>query len=389
MSRFISYLNSAEKIISAYDAQVPFASYIKNYFSKNKKYGSGDRKSIASICYSYFRTGHLLNKNCSHDNLLMAVFLCTDKPNKIIDELKPQWSNQMPLSIEDKLQLITPSQKIEAAFPWINQLDKNCNTKKFCTSFFQQPALFIRVRPGQKNSVIHKLNQAGIPYLQKENDCVQLATGLNIETVIALDKEAVVQDYNSQKVLDYLRSPHQLSETEINVWDCCAASGGKSILAHDILQGKCALTMSDIRPGIIDNLKKRLAKAGVKHSSFITDLTQPVKLHKQFDIIICDAPCTGSGTWSRTPEQLYFFNPEAINEFSNLQKKIVTNVLPHIKAGGLFFYITCSVFKKENQDVTAYIQQKFNLVKLTEINLYGYDQMADSMFVSVFKNISS
>ena len=389
MSRFISYLNSAEKIISAYDAHIPFASYIKNYFSKNKKYGSGDRKTIASICYSYFRTGHLLNKNCSHDNLLMAVFLCSDKPTKIIDDLKPQWSDQMLLSIEDKLQMINPSKKIEAAFPWNNQLHESADSAKFCSSLFEQPAFFVRMRPGKRNSILNKLNNAAIQYQQKENDCIQLSTGLNLDTLIALDTEAVVQDYNSQKVLDYLRNYHQLSDTEINVWDCCAASGGKSILAHDILQGKCALTVSDIRPSIIHNLKKRLAKAGIKHSSFIADLTQPVNLDKQFDIVICDAPCSGSGTWGRTPEQLYFFNPDAINEFSELQKKIVTNALVHVKTGGLFFYITCSVFKKENQDLTAYIQQQFKMEKLTEMNLYGYGQKADSMFVSVFKNISS
>lgn len=389
MSRFISYLNSAEKIISAYDAQIPFASYIKNYFSKNKKYGSGDRKTIASICYSYFRTGHLLNRNCSHDNLLMAFFLCSDKATKIIDELKPQWSDQMSLSIEDKLHLINPSQKIEAAFPWNNQLHESDDSTKFCLSLFEQPAFFVRIRPGKRNSLLQRLNNAAIQYQQKDNDCIQLPTGVNIETVIALDKEAVVQDYNSQKVLDYLRNSHQFSDTEINVWDCCAASGGKSILVHDILKGKCVLTVSDIRPSIIHNLKKRLAKAGIQHSSFIADLTLPVKPHKKFDIIICDAPCSGSGTWSRTPEQLYFFNPDAINEFSELQKKIVTNVLPHVKTGGLFFYITCSVFKKENQGVTAYIEQQFNMEKLAEMNLYGYGQKADSMFVSVFKSKSS
>lgn len=388
MSRFISYLNSAEKIISSYDAQIPFASYIKTYFSKNKKYGSGDRKTIASICYSYFRTGHLLNKKLSHENLLLAVFLCADKPTKIIDELKPQWSDHIQLAPEKKLQLVSQS-SIEIVFPWTDQLHESADLTKFCSSLLEQPALFVRIRPGKRNSVLHKLNNAGIQYQQKENDCIQLSTGVNIETVIALDREAVVQDCNSQKVLDYLRNNNQFSDKEINVWDCCAASGGKSILAHDILHGNCALTVSDIRPSILHNLKKRLAKAGVKHSSFIADLKQPVKLDKQFDLIICDAPCSGSGTWSRTPEQLYFFNPEAINEFSELQKKIVSNVLPHLKKGGLFFYITCSVFKSENQYLTAYIQQRFKLETLTEMNIYGYGQKADSMFVSVFKNISS
>ncbi len=390
MSRFISYLNSAEKILSSYGAAIPFAAYLKNFFSKNKKYGSGDRKSIASLCYNYFRAGHLLDKKLNTDSLLAASFLCNNQSTAIIENLKPDWIEYIKAPVQKKLILVHPGKKITELFPWLDELDESINKEAFCTSLLHQPALFTRIRPSKQSIVLKKLNQAGIAFQEKENDCLQLETGINIETVLDLDKELVVQDYNSQKVLDYLKKDNALlNKSNINVWDCCAASGGKSILVNDVLQKNIQLTVSDIRPTIIHNLKKRLANAGIKHSSFIADLTQVVKLDKKFDIIICDAPCSGSGTWNRTPEQLYFFNPEAINHFSELQKKIISHVIPHLSRDGLFFYITCSVFKKENQQVSSYIQQKFNLQKIAEQNLYGYVQMADSMFVAVFKNTSS
>jgi 16S rRNA (cytosine967-C5)-methyltransferase len=97
-----------------------------------------------------------------------------------------------------------------------------------------------------------------------------------------------------------------------------------------------------------------------------------------------DAPCTGSGTWSRTPENLFYFKPEIIDDFAQRQKQIVTNVMPYLQKGGLFFYITCSVFKKENEDVANFIKEKFELQILHMELLKGYDKKADSMFVAVF-----
>jgi len=197
----------------------------------------------------------------------------------------------------------------------------------------------------------------------------------------------LIQDLNSQHVLDHLRSmPH---EEKITTWDCCAASGGKSILANDLLNGNIELTVSDIRESILSNLKKRFNTAGIKnYKSFITDLTVAGSQlpTSNCQLIICDAPCTGSGTWSRTPEQLYFFDPTMIDVYAERQKKIVSNAIGALQKNGLFFYITCSVFKKENEGIVEFIKEKFHLQLLQMENIRGYEMKADSMFVAVFKN---
>ena len=75
--------------------------------------------------------------------------------------------------------------------------------------------------------------------------------------------------------------------------------------------------------------------------------------------------------------------------FSVLQKKIVSNVIPQLKDGGYFLYITCSVFKKENEEVADFILQQFPSLQLIKKELLvGYNKKADTMFGVLFKKVS-
>jgi 16S rRNA (cytosine967-C5)-methyltransferase len=233
------------------------------------------------------------------------------------------------------------------------------------------------------------LSDHGINFSEISSTCLSLPNASKIENIIELDKEAVVQDLNSQqtgKLLTNLKS--EISNQQ--VWDCCAASGGKSLMLYDI-GPDIELTVSDIRESVLFNLKKRFAKAGVKnYKSFVTDLTQP-NLKPQisnFELIICDAPCTGSGTWSRTPEQLYFFDENKIEQYAALQKKIVSNIISQLEKDGFLLYITCSVFKKENEEVVEFIQSNSELELMKIELLKGYDKKADTMFAALFKKNS-
>jgi 16S rRNA (cytosine967-C5)-methyltransferase len=97
-------------------------------------------------------------------------------------------------------------------------------------------------------------------------------------------------------------------------------------------------------------------------------------------------PCSGSGTWGRTPEQLSFFQKNKIQEYADLQREIISNVVPHLAVDGYLLYITCSVFKKENEGNVQLIQQKFPSLQLIHQEiLIGYDKKADTMFAALFK----
>ena len=397
MSRYYSYFNSAKDILNLYKGQEPLSSFLKKYFSSKKKIGSRDRKEISHLCFCYFRLGKAAWSLTTEERLVTGIFLCSNGPNEVLAAIRPQWNETIHLPLEEKLLIINHKVLVSEVFPWKNELSEGIEHEKFCISFFIQPNLFLRVRPGKMEIVVKKLQSrlsAGedLRFRIVSENCISLSNATKVDQVLDIDQEVVIQDHNSQqtgRLLNYAFT--SLGDTSPSVWDCCTASGGKSILAYDIDPG-IELTVSDVRESILANLKKRFQKAGIKkYRSFVIDLEKtniqhPV-LNDQQSMIIADVPCTGSGTWSRTPEQLYFFNEKKIDEYAALQKRIVSTVIPQLKSGGYFIYITCSVFKKENEEVVEFIEQNFHLkLQLKEI-LKGYDKKADSMFAALFKKL--
>ncbi|OQP62064.1 Fmu (Sun) domain-containing protein [Niastella vici] len=409
--KYFSHLNTAVQLLQQYNGSQPFGSFIKQFFSQHKKYGSKDRKNISQLCYAFFRLGKALPQLPAEERIVTALFFCSHEPNELLQHLKPAWNEKTRLPLPEKIQVFNDDQGAAGQiltmydlFPWREALSDDINYEHFCVSFFTQPDLFLRVRAGAGATVKGKLQQAGIPFGEPGASCVALPNASKIDGVIEIDKEAVIQDFSSQRIgelMEYIRdsierpsttlgargSAPSTSPKALRIWDACAASGGKSILAHDIFP-KIDLTVTDVRKSILFNLEKRFAAAGIRHyHSYVADLSSSMLPgeHPLFDIIITDVPCTGSGTWSRTPEQLYYFDPQQIEKYSNLQKKIVSNAIPHLKPGGFFLYCTCSVFRKENEEVLQFIQEQHSLQLLRSTLLTGYDQKADTLFGAVFQ----
>ncbi len=384
--RYHSYLNSAKKIIESNWGDTPFAVFLKKYFAANKKYGSKDRKQIAALCYNFYRLGKAIPDMHVGEKIIAAVFLCQHSHSDFLHFHKPEWNEMISKPVVEKIK--TLGLTIDDVFPWADELSAGIEFGPYCYSFFDQPDLFLRIRPGNQELAIQKLGEADLKFEKLDDDCIVLPNATKVDAILEIDKEVVIQDYNSQQVLNSIKNQETNIKKPVSVWDCCAASGGKSILAYDILNGEVELTVSDIRESILLNLKKRFGIAGIEnYSSFIADLSKGhIKMSvTKSELIICDAPCTGSGTWSRTPEQLFFFKKKTIDVYVEMQQKIVSHVIPHLKKDGIFIYITCSVFKKENEEMVNFIKEKFHLQLVQMELLIGYDKKADSMFTAVFK----
>lgn len=394
MSRFNSYTNTAIKLIALYKGDQPFSLFIKHFFSTEKKYGSKDRKQIAALCYNYFRLGFAMKNYSTEQKILTATFLCEQQASEFLEHIDPCLNKKISLPLADKLKVVKEQFLISDVFPFQQSLSESINIENYCQSMLVQPLLFLRLRPQCRLTTLKKLEKSKLSYKLINNNCIQLSPSTNVEDFFIIDKEVVVQDYNSQQVLNYLEiNEVALFGEKIQLpglfsWDCCAASGGKSILLNDIIKRKIDLTISDIRIGIIMNLHLRFKKANIKeYKYFIADIgnTEFTPPASNYQLIICDAPCTGSGTWGRTPEQLCFFNAITIKKFSDKQKRIINNVMPHLRDGGIFVYITCSVFKEENEAIADFIKTSFSIKLLHQEILKGYDNKADTMFVAIFK----
>ena len=386
MIRYQSYLNTAETIIGQYEGTLPLAGWLKTYFREHPQMGSRDRKYAAELVYAYYRTGQSLPGVAPEEKIVAGLFLCNLSPHPLLEHLNPAWNMATHLPLSDKqaiLKKLNPDFNISNIFPWSEALSEGVDPEKFNSSFLRQPAVFLRLRPGHEEAVLQTLERHGISFHRHSHSCISVPQATKVEEVLITDQQVVVQDYSSQQTGRFI--PLASLPALPAIWDCCAASGGKSLMVYD-LQPAVQLTVSDVRPSILHNLQKRFRTAGIRqYRSFLTDLSAPhPKLPSgEFDIVVADVPCSGSGTWARTPEQLSLIDPSKIEYYHSLQKKIVTTAAGKLKPGGTLVYITCSVFKKENEGTINFLQETCGLVLKESALLEGYDIRADSMFVAV------
>ncbi len=358
-----------QAIIDAYQGDVPLAHFLKGYYKQHPILGSRDRKILSALAYSWYRAARGI-EGAEWLNGLMTQWLSAPALFKdfaldkwLSDQATPFHANQL--------------------FPFGLSLSGGITKQEWLSSMLVQPDLFIRIRK-DKGKIISLLNSQQIPFTEITDNCLALPNGAKIDALLPEDAY-VVQDASSQRTGTFF-NPHKNEQW----YDCCSGAGGKSLLLKDIEPG-VRLTVSDKRESIIHNLQQRFRlyrhELPVAHVTDVTNKDQLTKAlgTKQFDHIICDAPCSGSGTWARTPEQLHFFDPATIDKFSTLQKSIAINVASHLKKDGRLIYITCSVFQQENEDVVASIIKEKGLTLTQQQLIKGIGIKADSMFVAVLK----
>jgi len=379
----LNQLKTFQRILGDYPAEMPLSKFLPGFYRQNKQMGSTDRKVASRLIYNYFRLGKALYNIPTEERLLVAEFLCNSQTNSFLQHFKPEWALCTGFDIDEKLKLVKtayPDFKLTDVFPWSAELSEGIDKQAFLKSFFVQPDLFIRVRKGFEQNVKSVLTKESITFKDEGSGCFSLPNGTRLETLFPQQNFFEVQDLSSQQTAGYFK-PEKWDAW----WDACAASGGKSLLLHE-LEPNLKLVVSDIRESILSNLDERFQQVGlIKYQKKILDLTQnvdPELANYAFDGIILDAPCSGSGTGGRTPEMSSQFEGQKINFFQRLQQNIAANVVKYLKPGKPLIYITCSAFKAENEAAVDFLIKEVGLKLEKQTVLKGYENKADTMFVA-------
>jgi len=371
------------RLLAEYDQQrhMPLARFLTGFYKRNRQMGGNDRRIVSRLAYHYFRIGAAAPQADLSVRLAIAEFLCSED-SAVVQLVIPTLYPAIGMPMEEKLALLEKQTdfRLEDVFPFQAHLSAGIDRMDFVKSLFIQPDLFIRLRPTCTKEVQQRLTEEGIPYRVLGEFTLGLPNGAPLDRISGIAGKYTVQDYSSQRTGDFFEA----SDGE-NWWDATAGAGGKSLLLLDRHPG-VNLLVSDIRLSILRNLDERFETAGIKkYRQKIIDLTQDTATllgGEQFDGIILDAPCSGSGTWGRTPEMITAFHPDSMQRFSVIQRQIAERVANHLKPGKPLIYITCSVFSEENEQVIAYLQDT-GLVELERMALLqGYPHRADSMFVA-------
>lgn len=359
-----------QTLTDAYDGSLPLAHVLKQYCRQHPMLGSRDRKILSEMAYCWYRCSKGFDEQLDFEQKMVAcLHLCgnIDVVGKLLTGTSYE---SLPFNIEQLFPVGVPLSEGVARAEWLG-------------SMLHQPMLFIRVRKDRQR-VEAILNEHNIAFAPAGERTLALPNGAAIDKLLP-EELYVVQDASSQKTGEWF-NPRKGEQW----YDCCSGAGGKSLLLKDMEPG-VKLSVSDIRDTILHNLRERFRKYGHQPPvSYVTNVSDADALARslkgvRFDNIISDVPCTGSGTWARTPEQMYFFKTEEIDRFGKLQLNIATNVAEYLKPGGRLIYITCSVFEQENMGVVRQLMQRTGL-RLQEAKLInGIEQRADSMFIAVLE----
>jgi NOL1/NOP2/sun family putative RNA methylase len=170
-----------------------------------------------------------------------------------------------------------------------------------------------------------------------------------------------VQEASSMFLEQVLKHTVDLTES-LRVLDLCAAPGGKSTLISSLLNKNSLLLANEIIKTRVPVLCDNLSKWGPENTYVSNNDPKDFKrLEGYFDVIVADAPCSGSGMFRKDPAAINEWSENAVDLCSQRQKRILADVYPALKQNGTLIYSTCSYSKQENEEITDWLCEEFDL----------------------------
>ncbi|MEJ7912090.1 MAG: hypothetical protein WKF70_02960 [Chitinophagaceae bacterium] len=142
----------------------------------------------------------------------------------------------------------------------------------------------------------------------------------------------------------------------LKVLDLCAAPGGKSTHLQSLLTPDSLLVSNELIKARAGILKQNIIKWGC--GNVVVTTNEPFhfkKLEGFFDAIVVDAPCSGSGLFRKDERAIVEWSPQNVELCCGRQQRILTDILPSLKEGGVLIYSTCSYAQEENEDIADWL----------------------------------
>ena len=157
------------------------------------------------------------------------------------------------------------------------------------------------------------------------------------------------------------------------VLDLCAGAGGKTLALAAMMDNKGQIYATDDDKRRLAPIHERLTRSGARKVQVRTPKSvggEIDDLAGRCDLVLIDAPCTGTGSWRRNPDAKWRMRPGALEQRQKEQAEILERAVPLLKAGGRIAYITCSVLDEENgAQVRAFLARhpEFSVQPLADV----------------------
>lgn len=431
-----------------FDSSSPFDIVMSKYFKNNKWIGSSERREIAEFCYLIFRNYEKLNflaeqylnsvaeqkeSNVEQSNepkvksLFLIIGCLRFVKNNDAESIKNLFNNS-----ENKHSELPKLSRIEAGFieadvfdkfscfdcndtaisnnlpeyvelnyplwmePYFERAFGNENFEKEMAALNSKTLVNIRVNTLKIASrdeflkgtyTYNNDNLRFEPTKLAPNGLKLLEGRISRNYPIIKDGLAEIQDEGSQLIAEICCRLPQNAGLHTFI-DFCAGAGGKTLAVAAFMKNKGRIFALDKYPERLENAKKRFRRSGVNNVTCQEICGKWLKRHKACgDVVLVDAPCSGTGTWRRNPDMRVKFKPRDLEELLKVQQEILETAAPLVKIGGYLVYSTCSILLNENDDQIAHFLENHSNFKHKKIQIFQKTELnGDFLRLSPFRN---
>lgn len=331
---------------------------INNHIKKNRFIGSKDKRFIYDLVFNTLKKYFSLIKVCEKNKVsveLRNLVLLNIFNQKIAHSLEEVYDGKYSIIAkkEDK-QILDIARQLEEvilpSFPsWIEERLSVATFKKINNIYKKiliEPKfdIAINVLSYSREQIRKKLTKLNI----KCKNTICSPYGITVQKRIPKNNLKKikrnffeVQDEGSQ-IMTMLAN----ITPGTKVLDFCAGKGTKTIFIKNAFLEKEDIYAYDIDLNRSNKLKKRIKELNINNIKVLSKISD---FKTKFDIILCDIPCTGTGTWRRRPENIIRLKEDQLNELVKVQASILNDASSYCKNGGEIVYISCSLLYEENE----------------------------------------
>ncbi len=196
------------------------------------------------------------------------------------------------------------------------------------------------------------------------------------------DGKISVQDEGSYQICLFLDIKENM-----NVLDCCAAPGTKSMAIAEMLHHSGHVDCIELHEHRKELIEKDIQRLSLNNVSCFCQDARDLSSFLEYDRVLCDVPCSGYGVLSRKPDIKLKIKPEDMDTLIPLQYEILESASKHVKKGGILVYSTCTINKKENEkQIEKFIENHSNYECLEMKTIFPQKEK-DGFYMAKLKRI--
>lgn len=356
---------------------------IQHVLAQRRAFGSRDRRLYRELIYTTLRylpwIEPYLDEPTADFSVPLIAWLAAESPatEYFRSALLKDWPSTAG-SLAEKVGVlertavsrgrINPTFRSEDLLPgWFREDCPDAFAPIELDALLRRAPLWLRLQTEDRNTVADEFAQLGWPCVESKllPNAWRLLAEVDITKTTAYQRGAIeIQDLASQLVLS------AAGVVSGERWlDACAGAGGKTLQLSKLLGDGGAIDAHDIRQEALDELAHRAKRAGISVSrdgmraSSNSVGFAPIRIvdtiEAEYDGVLVDAPCSGSGTWRRAPHLKWTTTPADVENSAKLQSELLGRFSRNVRRNGRLIYATCSLSRKENHDVVIEFLRRY------------------------------